>query len=196
MRRWFINLSQKQRTVIYLGAPLITTLVLFPYVPYGGRRGFLPLWSGYAVWQYGFGRTTLLLIAIVATTCVVTISYFGGPSTSGADSPGANRITMIAGLVYLAMGLILNLVGAGMYGAAPRVLVFLLLGPFVLIPARILIRDVRLRGVVIVIAGCISSFVLARYFVPDYGVSLTFWWIVYLDVPMIAVGMLNMHLGC
>jgi hypothetical protein len=180
-----------------------TTLVyLFPHATYavrtspGGmetRWGFLPRWQLEAAYGSSSGLFLIMMVNVLVASAAV-VYYFGGPRIAHDESRGA-KLTRNLGIVYLLLGLPWTVLGAGIYGSplsesSSKSLVAawvgLATGPLLVLPARYIVRQRRLRGVVLVAGGCLSAPLLA------YGINeisdLLFPFLLVITLPMVALG--------
>jgi hypothetical protein len=180
-----------------------TTLVyLFPHASYtvrtsaggmGTRWGFLPRWQLEAAYGSSSGLFLIMMVNVLVASAAV-VYYFGGPRIIDDESRGA-KLTRNLGIVYLLFGLPWTVLGAGIYGSplsagSSKSLIAawigLATGPLLVLPARYLVRQRRLRGVVLVAGGCLSAPLLA------YGINeisdMLFPFLFVITLPMVALG--------
>src|SRR2546423_11316384 len=159
----------------------------------GAALGFLAAVAvGTRVWHQPRLFPITMVNVLVASAAVVY--YFGGPRLVDDESRGA-KLTRNLGILYLLLALPWTALGAGIYGSplsdSPSksliaAWIGLATGPLLVLPARYLVRQRRLRGLVLVAGGCLSAPLLA------YGINeisdLLFPFLLVITLPMVALG--------
>jgi hypothetical protein len=179
----------------------IGLVYLFPHADYavftpsgtGTQYGFLPRWQLEAAYGRSTGLFLIMMVNVLMSSAAV-VYYFGGPRLVDDESRGA-KLTRNLGILYLLLGLPWVALGAGIYGSpladSPSkpllaAWVGLATGPLLVLPARYLFRQRRLRGLVLVAGGCLSAPLLA------YGINqisdLLFPFLLVITLPMVALG--------
>src|SRR3954452_1787182 len=175
---------------------------LFPHASYsvrtpGGRLGtewgLLPRWQLEAAYGSSSGLFLIMMVNVLVASAAL-VYYFGGPRLVDDESRGA-KLTRNLGILYLLLGLPWAALGAGIYGSplsdSPSksliaACVGLATGPLLVLPARYLVRQRRLRGLVLVAGGCLSAPLLA------YGINeisdMLFPFLLVITLPMVALG--------
>ena len=150
--------------------------------------GFLPRWQFEAVDGAPTGLFLIMMVNVLVASAAV-VYYFGGPRLVDDEGRGA-KLTRNLGILYLLLGLPWVALGAGIYGSPLSELsvawIGFATGPLLVLPARYLFRQRRLRGVVLVAGGCLSAPLLA------YGINqisdLLFPFLLVITLPMVALG--------
>jgi hypothetical protein len=122
----------------------------------GTRWGFLPRWQLEAAYGSSSGLFLITMVNVLVVSAAV-VYYFGGPRLVDDESRG-RKLTRNLSILYLLLGLPWAALGAGIYGSplsdSPSksliaAWVGLATGPLLVLPARYLVSQRRLRGLVL-----------------------------------------------
>jgi hypothetical protein len=123
----------------------------------GTRWGFLPRGQLEAAYGSSSGLFLIMMVNVLVASAAV-VYYFGGPRLVDDESRG-RKLTRNLGILYLLLGLPWAALGAGIYGSplsdSPSksliaAWVGLATGPLLVLAARYLVSQRRLRGLVLV----------------------------------------------